>query len=54
VPPFVQSSATVNRVETVSFLKEGRYLVICAVLPHFNDGMRAWVEVLPRGSQTQP
>jgi plastocyanin len=53
VPPFVQSSATINRVESVSFSKEGRYLVICAVLPHFNDGMIAWVEVLPRGSQTQ-
>jgi len=45
VPPFAQASTTVNRVESVSFLKAGRYLVICAVLPHFNDGMVAWVEV---------
>ena len=36
-------------MEPVSFLKPGRYLVICAVLPHFNDKMYAWVEVRPRG-----
>lgn len=49
-PPFAQASAAVNRVESVSFLKTGRFLVICAVLPHFNDRMTAWVEVHPRGS----
>jgi plastocyanin len=27
------------------FNTPGRYLVICAVLPHFNVGMYAWVEV---------
>lgn len=48
-PPFAQASAAVNRVETVAFLQPGRYLVICAVLPHFNDKMYAWVEVRPRG-----
>jgi hypothetical protein len=48
-PPFAQPSPAVNRVEPVSFLKTGRYLVICAVLPHFNDKMYAWVEVRPRG-----
>lgn len=48
-PPFAQASAATNRVETVSFLQPGRYLVICAVLPHFNDAMYAWVEVRPRG-----
>lgn len=52
-PPFAQPSAAVNRVESVSFLKKGRYLVICAVLPHFNDKMLAWVEVVPRGSLSQ-
>jgi|SRR5882672_9589740 len=46
-PPFAQPSIAVNRVESVRFLEPGRYLVICAVLPHFNDGMRAWVEVRP-------
>jgi plastocyanin len=48
-PPFAQASAATNRVEPVTFLEPGRYLVICAVLPHFNDGMRAWIEVRPRG-----
>lgn len=48
-PPFAQPSAAVNRVEPVAFLEPGRYLVICAVLPHFNDKMYAWVEVRPRG-----
>jgi hypothetical protein len=48
-PPFAQASAATNRVEPVAFLETGRYLVICAVLPHFNDKMYAWVEVRPRG-----
>jgi hypothetical protein len=48
-PPFAQPSAAINRVEPVAFLEPGRYLVICAVLPHFNDKMYAWVEVRPRG-----
>jgi len=48
--PPAQASAAVNRVESVSFLKPGRYLVICAVLPHFNDRMIAWVEVHPKGT----
>ncbi|HEX6997207.1 MAG TPA: hypothetical protein VF322_03620 [Gammaproteobacteria bacterium] len=47
-PPFVQVSAAVNRVEAVSFLEPGRYLVICAVLEHFNDAMYAWVQVRGR------
>jgi hypothetical protein len=49
-PPFAQTSAAANRVEPVSFLAPGRYLVICAVLPHFNDKMYAWVEVRARGN----
>jgi plastocyanin len=49
-PPFAQLSAAANRVEPVSFLAPGRYLVICAVLPHFNDKMYAWVEVRARGN----
>jgi plastocyanin len=43
-PPAGRSTAG-NRVETVSFSKTGRFLVICAILPHFNDKMYAWVEV---------
>jgi plastocyanin len=49
-PPFAQPSAATNRIEPVSFNEPGRYLVICAVLPHFNDQMYAWVEVRPRGA----
>jgi hypothetical protein len=45
VPPFAPVSIAQNRVEPVAFLNPGRYLVICAVLPHFNDRMYAWVEV---------
>jgi hypothetical protein len=48
VPPFAPLSLAQNRIEPVSFLKPGRFLVICAVLPHFNDKMYAWVEVTPR------
>ena len=47
-PPFAPLSFAQNRVEPVSFLKTGRFLVICAVLPHLNDGMFAWVEVRRR------
>lgn len=49
VPPFAPLSLAQNRVEAVSFLKPGRYLVICAVLEHFNDAMYAVVEVSGRG-----
>lgn len=45
VPPFAPVSLAQNRVEAVSFAAPGRYLVICAVLEHFNDGMYAVVEV---------
>jgi plastocyanin len=45
VPPFAPISVDQNRVEAVSFSKAGRFLVICGVLPHFNDGMYAWIEV---------
>jgi plastocyanin len=48
VPPFAPLSLAQNRVEAVSFLSPGRYLVICAVLEHFNDGMYAVVEVSGR------
>ena len=48
-PPFALPSPATNRIEAVSFLEPGRYLAICAVLPHFNDEMFAWIEVRPRG-----
>lgn len=51
-PPFAAASTAVNRVESVQFSTPGRYLVICAVLPHFNDGMTAIVEVRPHGGNS--
>lgn len=35
-----------DRVEVVHFDKPGTYLVICAVLPHFEEGMFGYVRVL--------
>jgi plastocyanin len=35
-----------ERTEVVHFPKPGTYLVICGVLPHFNDGMFGFVRVL--------
>jgi plastocyanin len=39
-----------DRVEAVQFSEPGLYLVICAVLPHFEEGMYGYVRVLPKGS----
>jgi plastocyanin len=36
-----------DRVEVVHFHTRGTYLVICGVLPHFNEGMFGFVRVLP-------
>jgi plastocyanin len=35
-----------DRVEVVHFAKPGTYLVICGVLPHFQDGMYGFVKVI--------
>jgi plastocyanin len=43
LPPGTQQ----DRVEAVQFDTPGMYLVICAVLPHFQDGMYGYVRVLP-------
>jgi hypothetical protein len=40
----------VNRIEPITFLEPGRYLVICAVLEHFNDAMYAWEVSRDRGN----
>jgi plastocyanin len=37
-----------DRVEVVHFAAPGRYLVICGVLPHFNQGMLGYVNVKQR------
>lgn len=51
-PPFAQATAATNRIEPVVFTAPGRYLVICAILPHFNDKMYAWIEVRARGDNS--
>src|SRR5687768_8209512 len=45
LPPGTQQ----DRVEAVQFSEPGLYLVICAVLPHFQEGMYGYVRVLPSG-----
>ena len=35
----------VDRVESVNFFEPGRYLVVCGVRPHFNEGMHGFVNV---------
>lgn len=42
-PPVIN----LDRVEVVHFDNPGTYLIICAVLPHFNEGMFGYVRVLP-------
>lgn len=36
-----------DRVEVVHFAEPGTYLVMCGVLPHFQEGMYGYVKVLP-------
>lgn len=43
--PFTQTGGSVDRVESVNFLRPGRYLVVCGVLPHFLEGMHGFVKV---------
>ena len=44
LPPGTQQ----DRVEAVQFSRPGLYLVICAVLPHFQEGMYGYVRVIGR------
>ncbi len=51
-PPFVPPVINLDRVEVVHFGTPGKYLVICALVPHFNEGMYGYVRVLPnRGNE---
>ena len=36
----------IDRVEVVTFAHPGTYLVVCGVLPHFEDNMHGWVKVI--------
>jgi len=49
-PPFQPPVIDLDRVEVVNFGTPGTYLVICAVVPHFNEGMFGYVKVLPNKS----
>ena len=44
VPPAPVSPLR-DRVEVIHFPNPGLYLVICGVLPHFEEGMYGWVRV---------
>jgi plastocyanin len=47
-PPVAPASPPLqDRVEVVHFPNPGTFLVICAVLPHFMDGMFGYVDVNP-------
>ena len=46
-PPVID----LDRVEVVHFDNPGTYLVLCAVLPHFLEGMYGYVRVLPSGGK---
>jgi plastocyanin len=45
IPTTTNPSNASNRLESVSFSKPGKYLVLCNVAPHFADGMWAWIHV---------
>lgn len=46
-PTLLPAIVAQDRVETVQFDTPGTYLVICSVLPHFQDGMFGYVRVTP-------
>lgn len=48
-PTVLPLNAQQDRVEVVHFDRPGLYLVICAVLPHFQEGMYGYVRVVGRG-----
>jgi plastocyanin len=43
--PETPNNLVVDRLETVNFREPGRYLVVCGVRPHFNEGMHGYVTV---------
>jgi plastocyanin len=38
-------SLVLDRIESVNFFEPGRYLVVCGVRPHFDEGMAGYVNV---------
>lgn len=45
-PTLLPAIVAQDRVEVIHFDKPGRYLVICSVLPHFQEGMYGYVNVV--------
>ena len=55
LPPMTRSHRTrcqpglpvsvLDRIESVNFKEPGRYLVVCGVRPHFDEGMHGYVNV---------
>jgi plastocyanin len=39
------ANLNLDRVESVNFFEPGRYLVVCGVRPHFDEGMHGFVKV---------
>ncbi len=50
-PFLLPINAQQDRVEVVQFDEPGLYLVICAVLPHFREGMYGYVRVLRKDEE---
>ena len=50
-PLLLPAGAQQDRVESVQFSEPGLYLVICAVLPHFEEGMYGYVRVLAKNGE---
>lgn len=48
-PTLLPAIVAQDRVETVQFDRPGRFLVICSVLPHFQEGMYGYVRVTGEG-----
>jgi plastocyanin len=44
-PPATNGNLVIDRVEAVNFKEPGRYLVVCGVRPHFDQGMAGYVNV---------
>lgn len=42
---YIGPTPVLDRVESVNFFEPGRYLVVCGVRPHFNEGMHGYVDV---------
>ena len=45
VPLAAAPTVALDRIESVNFKEPGRYLVVCGVRPHFDEGMHGYVNV---------